>query len=393
MNTTKFPAFQYHIEKIYQQTVEKSFTRKKKWRKQNIMKVHHFVIIAVCILISTDSFADFNLYGSVRVGTFYTDTTDNPDERDSNETIWELQNNSRIGGILEKDELTGGFELGNGFDGVEIRKLYGIIKLSEKFKLKIGKDFTPLNYFPSNQVGPGYEYQGGNQGDIGLKPFGGIYEGFQTMIQISTDNLKIALIEPVTVEEESLKFGIDADIEKIAPKVEASYHIGNQEIYIDMYTGYQTYRLLENTTTVEHDINSYVFGINYGLNVGPTYILGNVYSGQNINPYGLWAEGDDSPRIISSEVMDCTTLGYIITFGLKLPGNGVVEAGAGFITHDVKGAIEDDETMSMYINYQYSFRPYFQIVPEIGMIDYRTNNAGGDEGEKLYAGIKWQIDF
>ena len=92
------------------------------------------------------------------------------------------------------------------------------MNLSEKFKLKIGKDFTPLNYFPSNQVGPGYKYQGGNQGDIGLKPFGGIYEGFQAMIQLSTDKFKIALIEPATIDEEKLKFGLDCDIEKTAPK-------------------------------------------------------------------------------------------------------------------------------------------------------------------------------
>jgi hypothetical protein len=351
------------------------------------MKIKLTIITGFLCLFSASLYAETNLYGSIRFATFYM-TEKDMGPKDKNYTSWELMNNSRVGGTVENNEIKGGFEFGYGHDGIELRKLFGIYSITDSLKLKIGRDYTPLNFFPSNQVAPIYE----NEGDSGLKPYGGIYEGFENMIQISTDRFKIALIEPATKKPEDLKFGRDADIEKTAPKLELSFNMGTKTRYIDLYTGYQTYRLIEKNTETEFDINSWVMGINFGFDLGAFYFLGNAYSGQNINPYGLWAEGDDSPRLIGNDIYDCTTDGYILTVGVKLD-SAVVETGAGYIVHNLDGAVTDDETLSAYLNLQYQVNNYFQIVPEIGIVDYKTNNAGADEGKKVYAGVKWQMDF
>lgn len=345
------------------------------------------ILVFVSITAASNANSETQIYGSVRFATFFMSEND-MGERDKDYITWEMMDNSRVGAIIENNDISGGFEFGNGHDGVEIRKLFGVYSFSENIKLKIGRDYTPLNYFPSNQVAPIYE----NEGDSGLKPYGGIYEGYENMIQITMDRLKVALIEPATEEDEKLKFGIDAEIEKAAPKLEISYNIGSKKQYIDLYTGYQAYKLIQDVTGFEYDVNSWVLGINFGVNVGPLYVLGNAYSGQNINPYGLWAEGDDSPRIIGNEIFDCTTDGYILTIGYKI-SDYVFEAGAGYIVHALDGAVTDDETLSGYINLQYQFNTYFHFVPELGFVDYMTDNAGTDEGKKVYAGAKWQMDF
>lgn len=349
-----------------------------------------YIVILQIILLSVPCMAnETKLYGSVRLGTFYMTERDNPAGKDKDYTVWELMNNSRIGGTYSNPEIGAGFEVGNGHDGVQIRKLFGTYRIGETATLLIGKDYTPLNYFPSNQVAPIYE----NEGDSGLKPYGGIYNGFKSMIQISTDRLKLAFIEPATVSETQLKYGLTGEIERTAPKVELSYHIGSEARYLDAYTGYQAYRIVEDVTDVEYDINSWVLGLNVGVNFGQVYILGNAYSGQNINPYGLWAEGDDSPRIISGEIYDCTTDGYILVLGAHITQKAIAETGLGYIVHDVSGAVENDETLSGYLNIQYEVNRFFHIVPEIGFVDYMTDNAGTDEGKKYYFGTKWEIDF
>ena len=355
--------------------------------KKNIA-IYLGMILFGFLAIAEKSISEIDLYGSIRMATFYM-SEEMKDSRDSDYTVWELMNNSRIGGKYESPDITAGFEFGNGHDGVEIRKLFGVYKVGEGTSLLIGRDYTPLNYFPSNQVAPIYE----NEGDSGLKPYGGIYEGFENMLQFSTERLKIALIEPATIDEELLKYGVTGEIERTAPKVEVSYHIGSKYSYVDLYTGFQTYKIIEDTTDIEFDVNSWVFGLNIGGYFGPWYVLGNAYSGQNINPYGLWAEGDDSPRIISDSIYDCTTDGYLITIGLKTGSKTTLEAGAGYIVHDVEGAVEKDETVAGYINVQYQVNASFVIVPEIGIVDYMDDNAGNDEGKKYYIGAKWQIDF
>lgn len=349
-----------------------------------------FLIILILINYSNKAHAETNIYGSARFATFYMSEKNIQEKTDTEYTVWELMNDSRVGGKIENSTIKAGFEFGNGHDGVELRKLFATYSFSENLKIKIGKDYTPLNYFPSNQVAPIYE----NEGDSGLKPYGGIYEGYENMIELSTDRLKIALIEPATENDETkLKLGLDAQIEKTAPKIEVSYNIGSENCYADLYTGFQTYKLIQNATEIEFDVNSWVLGLNVGVHFGPFYALGNAYSGQNINPYGLWADGDDSPRIIGDEIYDCTTDGYIVVLGFEATESTIVETGMGYIVHKLDGAVTDDETLSAYINLQYHVNDMFYVVPEIGIVDYMEDNAGTEEGKKVYAGIKWQIDF
>lgn len=125
--------------------------------KLKLLRIYTILILLSLVIKSTADASETNIYGSVRFATFFISENDMKDTRDKEYTMWELMNDSRVGGKIENNTIKAGFEFGNGHDRVELRKLFATYSFSENLKIKIGKDYTPLNYFPSNQVAPIYE--------------------------------------------------------------------------------------------------------------------------------------------------------------------------------------------------------------------------------------------
>jgi hypothetical protein len=66
---------------------------------------------------------------------------------------WNLQTNSRLGATVEGDRLDARFEFSVTSDGtggnVGTRRLYATWKFTEGWGLKVGKDYTPITFFPT----------------------------------------------------------------------------------------------------------------------------------------------------------------------------------------------------------------------------------------------------
>lgn len=321
--------------------------------------------------------ADWSMYGSSRMATFWDTLSDKATTTGESDTdvTWALQGNSRIGATVKAGEVGGGFEYGT---GINLRKLYGTWKW-----LLVGQTYTPINAFYSNQVWGG---------DAGLLPYGGIYDGRRPMIQGTFGGLKAALVQPATGDVVTAATSTNV----LIPKIEASYRLKAGPASLKFMAGYNTYEE-ENTTTDEtYDISSYIVGFGWNIGVGPAKIKGNIYYGQNTSNFGQWQVGAAGAmyNATDDDIDDTTTLGYLLAVAFKAGPSLTIEAGYGGTQHDSDlSGTETDDTSALYVQANIKVAKVFMIVPEIGYINYGDDMAGNEQGSQTYFGAKWQINF
>lgn len=149
-------------------------------------KVMMIVIIGAlaAVLAVTASANDWSLYGSARMGTFWTsedlgDQTDAFGRDDVDDLKWDFQTNSRIGAKVKGDKVSGRFEYGTSGGNANIRLLYGVWQFTENWGLKVGQDYTPVYFGLSAQAfdndanlwQTGNAY-GGRKGQVALEGLG-----------------------------------------------------------------------------------------------------------------------------------------------------------------------------------------------------------------------------
>jgi len=339
------------------------------------------LILAAVIAMPALAASEWNFYGSARISTFVTDTDNKAGVRDTKNFEQALQGNARIGAAVRaSDEVTGCFEYGAASGNANVRKLYGQWDFGSG-KLLIGQDYTPLNFFYSNQV---YDT------DDGLGSYGGIATPRRPMIQLSFGNFKIAAIYP---ESDSLNI-TNATMENTIPKIEASFTYKFDNAFMEVAAGYNTYSILDTTTSIENDITSYIVAIGGGISFDRYYINADVFMGQNMGPYGLFNASDNDPVVSGSTVIDNDVFGYLLVFGAKINDMFSIEAGYGYTEAELdRTSAREDGSESYYVQTTITLAPGVFLVPEIGIRDNKTDKTGAEESEIIYYGAKWQINF
>ena len=117
-------------------------------------------IFAVLLFVAPAFAADWAFYGSAArrhlvCGPDLSATPVNGQD-DDQATQWALQGNSRLGAKVKADKVSGQIELSlsgsDGSDGgVGTRRAYGTWKFTDNAFLKVGKDYSPITDFISNQ--------------------------------------------------------------------------------------------------------------------------------------------------------------------------------------------------------------------------------------------------
>ncbi len=344
--------------------------------KKLIIMVASLALVAGFAL--TAAAADWNFYGSARVNTFWTNTeTISVSGSDVDDFDAGLHVNARIGATVKvNDELTGGFEYGANEGNANIRLLFGEWNFGAG-KLLIGQHYTPLNWFPSNQV---------YKDDYDLLGIGSVYSGRQPMIQFTFGGLKLAF---TNVDDAQDAIGTDDEVS--LPAVEASYSFAFNPINGVIAGGFQRYESTLNG--IEYDIDSYLLALLLQADLGNVFIKWDGYYGQN--PAGLIAIHNANGATASLPQLDGTTLqdvdgvGFIVVLGYKVNDQFTLEAGYGFAETELDNAVSSNEVASYYANATITFAPGVFIVPEIGIIDEEE----ALEEEIKYIGAKWQINF
>lgn len=357
------------------------------------MKKVILVLAALALMVGSAYAAEWNFYGSARIGTFW-DETDTISGADGDVQYSEyLHSNARIGAKVKvSDELTGRFEYGTGGGNANIRLLYGEWDFGTG-KLKVGQDYTPISwYYYSNQV---YANEACGDADAGLLAQGALYSGRRAQVGLTFGGFKLAFVNPSTTVNNNGKTGgvtYTGDTQAVIPAIQVAYRLDLDMLSLDFGAGYSTFEAAVGGD--DEDVDSYVLALGAQFNMAGFFMKSDIYYGQNAgNLIAISVDGDNFAddgyaEISGGELLDNECLGFLLVAGYKINDTFTVEAGYGYTQTDLDDN-DDDESATYYINTTINLAPGVFVVPEVGFFDGKEN---GDT-EILYYGMKWQINF
>jgi hypothetical protein len=391
-------------------------------------------VFAVLLFVAPAFAADWAFYGSQRVGTWYVDRDYGDDveingQSDDQATELAFQGNSRLGVKVKADKVTGQIELGLSADGfgsggdsaVQTRRAYGTWKFSDNAALKVGKDYSPVTDFISNQM---------IDGDADLLGVGNFYGRRPAGLTLILGNFELAALTPsygydvgssstgiyqLNAAGTSLSALSTGDPDSYIPRFEASYNLKLGPGYIKPFGGFQYYTVDQGNSTVitdDIDVWSWVAGVSTSWNIGAFSIGGQLSYGMNEGAVQGWAPGvnqapgstlsgsqsrsGSSPILKSGgdDIEDAFTTQALLVAALKFTDTIRLEAGGGYRVDesDASGA-EKDEVWSAYLQVMFTLAPGVYLIPEVGYFDFLEDGFGNDQGIQWYGGAKWQIDF
>ena len=338
------------------------------------------------------SAADWNIYGSARVQTFWQDFDEDVDRAwaDTTQFTHSLNVVSRFGLMVDHGIVGGHFETGVTPTNVVTRHLYGTVDMPFG-DLLIGQTWTLYGEkcFVSCQT---------YLADDSMLWFVG-YGHRRPQVRLTIEDFAIALVEPQRVG-----FGVDEDgdpivgandSEVLLPQVQLGFEKTINDIYLSAVGAFQTYDLYDpaqawdgETLTAWGVTVSAMFNI-----IDPMYINLAGFYGQNTlhlgdiySRYGAEIDGDS--------IEDTDDYGGLLAIGTFI--NDIeVQAGVGFTESDNDMWAEKDQMMAYYINANIPISPDGRafIMPEVGYFDFDDDRAGNDAGSEFYAGLKWQVNF
>ena len=361
------------------------------------MKKIILVIAAVALLASPAMAVDWNFYGSARMATFYVSrdygdgsgdvsgkgTVFNGDQDKDDNVNWELQGNSRLGATVKGENVGGRFEFGINESDVTSRRIYGTWDFGAA-TLKVGKDYSPTSQFISGQV---------FDGDLGLLGIGTGYSSRNGQIALSFGGFEVALID--TGSAGIIRGMTTGDVDEYLPKIEAGWGMAFDTWNFNIQGGYQWYEIEKAGAANEDvDVTSYTIGADAGVNFGPLYVKGAFTWGTNwanagwhISTYGASYDGDDDTDDVDS------WQGALVA-GFKFTDQLTFEGGFGYRNDDSDAPGEDEyEQYSYYVQAVISLAPGVWMIPEVGYYDLDDDIGDEVDGDQLYVGAKWQIDF
>ncbi len=358
-------------------------------------KLGSIFLAAVFLLVTfvPVSAGEWDLYGSARVGTFYTDL----DEADTTRFTHDLQGNARIGANVKTGNVGGRFEYGTGGGNANIRLLYGTVDLGFG-ELLAGQHYTPfgIGSFISTQV------YGTDNGLLEFVP----YSGRQPLVQLSVEGLKIALVKPfqatypvpfVFDEDDEIPADIAAVLapllrttttgnpEVLLPQLQLSYDIRMDGVAVNLAGAFQTYDLNDGDGDT---LTAWGAGANVRLTMmDPLYLNVGGFYGQNVGNFGqAWGSRLSRADITDpDDIEDANTYAGAVVLGAKLDTIGV-EAGVGFRNDELGDVDEDIMAYYLQATVPLSQDGRARIIPEVGMYDYENEDL-------LYFGLQWRIDF
>ncbi len=361
--------------------------------------------------------AEWQFYGSARIEYYYNDVDKETIDaygssraagdgvNDDTDLTLDLQGNSRIGARVNvSDQVYGRFEFGT---GVNTRILYGEYTFGFG-SLLVGQYYTPISGATSNQV---------VDGDDNMNSVGAVDGPRRPMLRFKTGGLRIALIRNEGDQHNAATTPTYTATDILIPKIEASWEFKTDAMVIMPFIGFQTYEV--ETTGVgqsSEDIDSFVVGAHGRFSFGPAYVNVSGHWAQNAGNYGLFERGvvaagggtltQSSPaagslaQLVGGDIEDADTYGLALVVGFKASDMVSLEAGVGYVSHEVDvaaGTSWEDDTMLYYVNAPITLAKGVVITPEIGYYDYGelevTGVADADEGGRLYYGAKFQINF
>jgi hypothetical protein len=358
--------------------------------------------------------ADWSFSGSVRFASWYVDR-DYGDyqprgSHDDQGMLFWFQDNTRLEAKVRADRITGHIELalgvtdtGRGGQGddtdVSTRRAYGVWKFADKAWLKIGKDYSPVTEFTSNQW---------FNSDLDLLGIGNFFGRRPAGLTLGIGDLELALLTPsygadLNTTTSGINGATGGDPDSYIPRIEASYALTFDAGFIKPFGGFQYYTVKDTGTgniTGDLDVWSWVIGVATTWYIGAFSIGGNFSYGMNEGNVRGWQAPDRSIAAAylkgGDNLANVYTLQAAIVPALTVTDSLRFEAGFGYRMDNPDGApgpSQPDGQWCIYLQAMITLAPGVFLCPEIGFFDIMEDRRGNDEGHLWYAGAKWQIDF
>ena len=316
----------------------------------------------------------WGFYGSARISTWYEGTSDKIGDIDTDNFNLNLQGNSRIGANVKHGAVSGRFEYGT---GVNVRILWGEWDFGGG-SFGVGQHYTPIDTFYSNQVWGS---------DEGLLSTGGMYTGRQPMLQLKMAGFKVALLQNAGTD-----LGTGSE-EHPLPKVELSYGFTAGPAAMKFVGAAQTYTIDIVPNGIDESVTSWYTGLGAKFDIGAVALAGDIFYGQNIGQLGLYHSTMDDAVVVDRNLQDTDSVGGLLVAIFKATDMLAFELGVGYTESDNDSFLGKDDEIAYYGNVNITMAPGVYIIPEIGYYDYGDNSLGLDEGDMVYAGAKFQINF
>jgi hypothetical protein len=340
---------------------------------------------------------DWNFYGSARMATYYT-SQNNPGGIDIDGLQWNLQGNSRLGAKIKAESVNAQVELAvksvGGGGTVDSRRIFATWNFGAG-KLKVGKDYTPIDQFISGQVfdgdagllGIGTQY-GSRRGQLGLE-FGGFEISFSELV-----GNKLAGME-------------EGEVKNWTPRIDASWGMSFDSWNFGIQGGYNFYSVKDAqgddgagglTNPKDVDVTSYTIGATTGFNFGPLSIKAAGSVGQNWGNAGWGLDGNFNGgsnaewKPGKSSTKDTDSWQGALVAGFKLSDMISFEAGGGY-RNDSPDKGRNSNSYSLYLQSVIALAPGVYIIPEVSYFANGTETDGDRDGNEIWIGGKWQIDF
>lgn len=335
-----------------------------------------FFAFTFLALLAVSAFAaDWGLYGSVRLQSYY----ENRDKYQSGlgesdtDLNFGLQGNSRVGAEVKVNEkFTANVELGvagaSDSNAVYTRLLYGTYDFGS-FKLRIGQDYTPTDFEPFNQV---------YYADNALDGFGGVSIGRSEQIKLMAGGFELALVRNSTT-------GDPVHYDTVLPKIEVAYGFKVAGLDSRVFGGFET----KKSEITDETITNYIAGLGGTYSLSPVTVNFVAWYGQNTGDYGLVSNG--TYDVANDE--NSKDFGGALEVGFEANKNLTFNVGYGYQRADRDDFTKADAQQSYYANAIITIADGFYVVPEVGVFDYMKDANDNKEGKLTYFGAKWQMDF
>jgi hypothetical protein len=327
--------------------------------------------------------------------TYYT-SQNNPTGIDVDGLIWDQQGNSRFGAKVKAEAVNAQIEMGLSSSTVNTRRIYATWNFGAG-KLKVGKDYTPIDQFISGQVA---------DGDLGLLGVGAQYGSRKAQLGLAFGGFEIAFSE-LEGSKDNFDNMTEGESKHWIPRIDAKWGMSFDTWNFALQGGFNTFSIkdaqgiddngdLSNEKDV--DVTSYTVGATVGTNFGPLSLKaagsigenwGNAAWGlpdnHNGGGYAEWKPGKNSTD-------DADSWQAALVAGFKLSDMLSFEAGGGY-RNDNPGDGKNSNSYSIYGQAVIAMAPGVYLIPEVSYFAEGTEQDGDRKGNTTWIGGKWQIDF
>jgi hypothetical protein len=376
------------------------------------------VILAACALVvsfSAPSFAEMkgaaaSIYGNARFDTFVTKSSSQLTGAglfDDKELTWDMNRGSaRMGIRFKSGDVTGQIEIRPHVTSY-VRHWWGGWNFGAG-TLIIGQTYDPIFYaatcnFSGRQSGTYFSGMGNLGGCSRNEQIGFIFGALRFAFQEPT---------PAYITNTSAALGFETDA--TLPKISGHYRFKFDPFYLNLFAGYQRYKIANVNTDHEIDVDSHVYGLHFGYIAGPFSAGLLLWYAQNPNEYGL--AGYDGTSVTGA--LNTYAAAYVAASNMVLDSeikawsarvkyqiNDMFAIAGGYMglssemdAMPATGATSpENDASAYYVNLPIQLAKNVELVPEIGKIDEKDQlTAAGtriEDGDQEYYGAWWFIGW